>query len=70
MSPERRSQAAANDLAPETSTSTTKFVIDSTAGVGEIRCRCCRRALTAEASIRYELGPVCRRLVAPVVGVA
>ena len=44
-------------------------VADSTADV-VVRCIRCRHALHAEESVRAELGPVCRRIVADLAEVA
>lgn len=69
MRQERESRPGVGTEAAEISTAT-KINTDSTPDVAVIRCRCCRRVLTADESVRLELGPVCRRLFADLGEVA
>lgn len=50
--------------------SLTDSIANSTPNSDATRCRCCGRVLTAESSVRVELGPVCRLLTADVPAVA
>lgn len=52
----------ATDGTPSKMSIATDSTQNSTPNAGAIRCRCCRRVLTADVSVRLELGPVCRRL--------
>ncbi len=37
---------------------------------GQVRCTRCGHLLVADESVRLEIGPVCRRLIADLAGVA
>lgn len=70
MRPERESRLAEDNHQTAEISTATKINFESTPEVGQIRCRCCRRVLTAERSVRLELGPVCRRQGASLAEVA
>ncbi|WP_425465182.1 DUF6011 domain-containing protein [Nocardioides humi] len=70
MRQERRSGPATHGPAPENSTTTTKFITECTPTDDVVRCTRCGHVVWTEESVRRELGPVCRRLVAELAGVA